>query len=167
MFRLHVGFVLCGSSTRCPWEYPAAGTLSPSWQPWCLGHYSVWKVRVRLCVCVCVYKLVNIFLIIFESLFSCRPASDIGSYALWPFGPYEDLPHYIRPAHCSDPAHTRDQSWGRQRGAEVEEALWVLWKFPQPTAVPLCECGRRSFLYPHSILLLHVRLTRKCYPSTQ
>lgn len=45
-FRLHVVFVLCGSSTHCPWEYPVEGMLSQSWQPWCWGHYSVWKVRV-------------------------------------------------------------------------------------------------------------------------
>lgn len=44
MFRLHAVFVLYGSSTHCPWEYPAEGTPSQSWQPWFLGHYSVWKV---------------------------------------------------------------------------------------------------------------------------
>lgn len=53
IFRLHVAFLLCGSSTHCPWEYPAEGMLSQSWLHWCWGHYSVWKVHLsslKLCV---------------------------------------------------------------------------------------------------------------------
>lgn len=54
IFRLHVVCLICGSSTHCPWECPPEGTLSPSWQPWCWGHYSVWKVSGwMLCVCAC------------------------------------------------------------------------------------------------------------------
>lgn len=46
LLRRRVVFALCGSSTHCPWGCPAGGMLSRSWQPWCWGQYSVWKVHI-------------------------------------------------------------------------------------------------------------------------
>lgn len=91
----------------------------------------------------------------------------MGSFSVWSVCPYEDLPCYICAAHCSDPAHTRDQSRGGHTEVEVDEVYQVHWKLHQQRAVPLCKCGRRSFLYAHSTLLLHVRWTKRLHTNTQ
>lgn len=161
MFRLHVVFVLCGSSTHYPWECPAEEMLSQSWQPWCWGHYSVWKVHFSPVK----YFFFNVMQIHSSSantfyLFSYSQVSGVGSHALWPVSPYEDLSYYICSAHCSDPAYARNQIRGGQKEVEVEELHWFYWKLPQPRAVPLCKCGRWSLLCAHSALLLHVRWTK-------
>lgn len=96
-------------------------------------------------------------------LFSSSSSSDVGSHTLWTVCPHEDLPHYICSAHRPKPAYTRNQIWWGQKEVDVEELCWIYRKLPQPKAVTLCKCGRRSLLYAHSTLLLHVRWRMKMH----
>lgn len=149
----------CMMMTLCTWQWTEY-VLGNDYFLWSVdstdGCWKIWTKPSSLSVFGKQSDLLH-------AVFYSRSASDMRSYAVWPVSPHEDLPRHIRPAHLSDPAHTRHWSRRREGETDVEEIVGIHQKLLQPRAAPLCRCGRRSFLWPDLILLSHVSLTKSSH----
>jgi len=102
----------------------------------------------------------DVFLFFF---FFLRPAPGVGSRALRPLGPHEDLPGHIRPAHRPGPALAGRGGGATAAGAGAvavvgvgEEVVGVPGQLPEPRAAAVRLGGGRRVLWSRRALLPHV-----------